>query len=118
MPRTGFVRGFRGKSATIVGDDDLTAHPFPMLSFSTCWNSSRHTDGDVMLREIKELGFDEVELGHGIRISLMPGIQQMYDAGKVKFTSLHNFCPLPVEVMPLLRRTGYLLSTSYAQGAQ
>src|SRR2546423_2513621 len=70
-----------------------------MISFSTSWNSSRHTDGAEMLREIVDLGFDRVELGHGIRISLMPGIQKMYDAGKVKFSSLHNFCPLPVEVM-------------------
>jgi len=53
-----------------------------------------------MLREIKgKLGFDLIELGHGIRISLMPGIQQMFDAGKIRFSSLHNFCPLPVEVM-------------------
>ena len=52
-----------------------------------------------MLRQIVDLGFEHVELGHGIRISLMPGIQEMYDAGKVKFSSLHNFCPLPVEVM-------------------
>ena len=71
-----------------------------MLSFSTCWNSSRHTAGDAMLREIKtKLGFELIELGHGIRISLMPGIQKMYDAGEVRFSSLHNFCPLPVEVM-------------------
>ena len=70
-----------------------------MISFSTCWNSARHTAGDKMLRQIVDLGFDYVELGHGIRISLMPGIQEMYDAGKVKFSSLHNFCPLPVEVM-------------------
>ena len=52
-----------------------------------------------MLREIVDLGFDRVELGHGIRISLMPGIQEMYEAGKIKFSSLHNFCPLPVEVL-------------------
>jgi len=70
-----------------------------MIAFSTCWNSGRHTAGDEMLREIKDLGFDHVELGHGIRISLMPGIQEMFDAGEVRFTSLHNFCPLPVEVM-------------------
>src|SRR6202011_1135861 len=70
-----------------------------MIAFSTCWNSGRHTAGDAMLREIKELGFDHVELGHGIRLSLMPGIQEMFDAGEVRFTSLHNFCPLPVEVM-------------------
>src|SRR6266581_2880068 len=70
-----------------------------MISFSTCWNSHRHTAGDKMLREIVDLGFDHVELGHGIRISLMPGIQEMYDAGRIKFSSLHNFCPLPVEVL-------------------
>src|SRR5881396_1134249 len=52
-----------------------------------------------MLREIIDLGFDRVELGHGIRISLVPGIQEMYDAGRIKFSSLHNFCPLPVEVL-------------------
>jgi sugar phosphate isomerase/epimerase len=70
-----------------------------MLSFSTCWNSGRHTAGDEMLREIKnKLGFDLIELGHGIRISLMTGVQKMFDAGEVCFSSLHNFCPLPVEV--------------------
>src|SRR6187551_3471445 len=70
-----------------------------MISFSTCWNSGRHTDGAEMLREIKELGFNRIELGHGIRISLMPGIQKVFEAGDVEFTSLHNFCPLPVEIM-------------------
>jgi sugar phosphate isomerase/epimerase len=29
----------------------------------------------------------------------MPGIQKMFDSGQVRFSSLHNFCPLPVEVM-------------------
>src|SRR4029077_5589879 len=72
---------------------------FNMIAFSTCWNSSRHTDGAEMLQEIVDLGFDRVELGHGIRISLMPGIQKMFEGGKVKFSSLHNFCPLPVEVL-------------------
>src|SRR5437016_14187455 len=71
-----------------------------MISFSTCWNSGRHTAGDEMLREIKtKVGFDLIELGHGIRLSLMPGIQKMFDAGEVCITSLHNFCSLPVAVM-------------------
>ena len=53
-----------------------------------------------MLREIKtQLGFELIELGHGIRLSLMPGIHKMFDSGEVRFSSLHNFCPLPVEVM-------------------
>lgn len=69
-----------------------------MYSFSTCWNSHRHTDGRAMLREIRELGFDTVELSHGTRISLLPGILDAVAAGEVKISSLHNFCPLPVGV--------------------
>lgn len=69
-----------------------------MLSCSTCWNSGRHTKGEEMLQEILDLGFEWVELGHGIRLSLMEGVQRYYDAGKVKFTTLHNFCPLPIEI--------------------
>ena len=73
--------------------------PARMLSISTCWNSARHSDGAAMLEELLEFGFDRVELGHGIRISLMQGIQEMFDKGRVQFSSLHNFCPLPVEVL-------------------
>jgi len=51
-----------------------------------------------MLQEILDLGFERVELGHGIRLSLMEGIQRYYDAGKVQLSTLHNFCPLPVEI--------------------
>ena len=69
-----------------------------MYSFSTCWNSHRHTDGRAMLREIRDLGFEYAELSHGIRVSLMPGILQAVDAGEIKITSLHNFCPLPMGV--------------------
>jgi sugar phosphate isomerase/epimerase len=51
-----------------------------------------------MLQEILDLGFENIELGHGIRLSLMEGIQRYHDAGKVRFSSLHNFCPLPIEI--------------------
>jgi sugar phosphate isomerase/epimerase len=70
-----------------------------MYSFSTCWNSHRHTDGRAMLREIRELGFEYAELSHGIRVSLVPGIIEAVDAGEIKISSLHNFCPLPMGVM-------------------
>ncbi len=69
-----------------------------MYSLSTCWNSHRHTDGRAMLREIRELGFEYAELSHGTRISLLPGIMDAFDAGEIKFSSLHNFCPLPMGV--------------------
>src|SRR5213595_800050 len=69
-----------------------------MYSFSTCWNSLRHTDGRALLREVRELGFEYAELSHGTRISLMPGILEAVDAGEIKISSLHNFCPLPMGV--------------------
>jgi len=69
-----------------------------MYSLSTCWNSARHTDGRVMLREIRELGFEYAELSHGIRLSLVPGILDAVKAGEMKISTLHNFCPLPVGV--------------------
>jgi sugar phosphate isomerase/epimerase len=70
-----------------------------MFSFSTCWNSHRHTDGRAMLAEIRALGFEYAELGHGVRLTLVEGIQQAVAAGEIKISSLHNFCPLPVGVM-------------------
>jgi sugar phosphate isomerase/epimerase len=69
-----------------------------MYSFSTCWNSHRHTDGRAMLGEIRELGFEYAELSHGTRISLLPGILDAVAAGEIKISSLHNFCPLPMGV--------------------
>lgn len=69
-----------------------------MYSLSSCWNSHRHTDGRAMLREIRDLGFEYAELSHGIRISLLPGIFEAVDAGEMKISSVHNFCPLPMGV--------------------
>jgi sugar phosphate isomerase/epimerase len=69
-----------------------------MIACSTCWNSGRHTEGIAMIQEILDLGFDYVELGHGIRMTLVDGILRMVEQGKVKISSLHNFCPLPVEI--------------------
>lgn len=69
-----------------------------MYSLSTCWNSSRHTDGQAMLREIRDMGFEYAELSHGIRISLLPGVLQAVEAGDIKISTLHNFCPLPIGV--------------------
>ncbi|HYG24277.1 MAG TPA: sugar phosphate isomerase/epimerase family protein [Verrucomicrobiae bacterium] len=69
-----------------------------MYSFSTCWNSHRHTDGRAMLREVRELGFEFAELSHGTRISLVPGILEAVDAGEIRISTVHNFCPLPLGV--------------------
>jgi sugar phosphate isomerase/epimerase len=51
-----------------------------------------------MLLEIRELGFEYAELSHGTRISLLPGILEAVEAGEIKISSVHNFCPLPMGV--------------------
>jgi sugar phosphate isomerase/epimerase len=44
------------------------------------------------------MGFEYAELSHGIRISLLPGILEAVDAGEIRISTLHNFCPLPIGV--------------------
>lgn len=88
---------FRG-GLTILRFLHFNHKPLTMYSFSTCWNSARHTDGRAMLREIRDLGFEYAELSHGIRISLLPGILDAVKAGEIKISTLHNFCPLPIGV--------------------
>ena len=70
-----------------------------MFAFSTCWNSQRPSDGREMLHEVRALGFEYAELGHGTRLSLLEGVQKAVTEGDIKISSLHNFCPLPFGVM-------------------
>ncbi len=70
-----------------------------MLALSTCWNSHRHTSGEDMLREIVDLGFTNIELSHGLNLPMMEGAMKFAERGIVNFTTLHNFCPQPIEVM-------------------
>lgn len=52
-----------------------------------------------MLREIADLGFSHVELSHGIRITLVPGILKAMGEGFIEVSSTHNFCPLPTGIV-------------------
>ncbi len=52
-----------------------------------------------MLKEMASLGFEYVELSHGIRITLVPGILKAVEDGVIKVASCHNFCPLPTGVV-------------------
>ena len=52
-----------------------------------------------MVNEVRALGFEYVELGHGTRLSLLEGVQEAVAANEIKVSSLHNFCPLPLGFM-------------------
>ena len=69
-----------------------------MLAFSTCWNTGRHDDGEDIITEILDLGFNNIELSHGMVISKLPGIQRAYKNGMFKCSGVHNFFPSPTEV--------------------
>jgi len=69
--------------------------PASRISLSTCCCSSRFKDGGDMLRWMRDQGFGYVELSHGVRITLVPGIMDAVQAGVVQVSSVHNFCPLP-----------------------
>jgi sugar phosphate isomerase/epimerase len=70
-----------------------------MLAFSSCWNNSRHSDGETMIEEIVDLGFSNIELSHGMTIAKLPGIKKAYDRGLFTCSGVHNYFPSPVEVM-------------------
>lgn len=70
-----------------------------MLAFSTCWNNSRHTDGEKMIEEIVDLGFTNIELSHGMTIAKLPGIKKAFERGLFTCSGVHNYFPSPVEVM-------------------
>jgi len=69
------------------------------LSLSTCWNSRRHKDGCEMIEEILGLGFRRVELSHGIQSPLLEGVLRAREKHDFSISSVHNFLPMPVEVM-------------------
>jgi sugar phosphate isomerase/epimerase len=70
-----------------------------MIAFSTCWNSQKHSDGLAMIEEILDLGFDTIEISHGLKVSLLPGIIKAFEERIIKVAGVHNFCPSPVEVL-------------------
>jgi len=72
-----------------------------MLSFSTNWNAGRHHDGASIIHEILAMGFSQIELGHGLSVSQLHGIREAFAKGNGGFSvsSVHNFCPMPLEVL-------------------
>lgn len=58
----------------------------------------RHSDGESLVEELLRLGIDTIELGHGLKISQLDGIIKVFERGDVRISSVHNFCPHPMEV--------------------
>ncbi len=70
-----------------------------MLAFSTCWLSHRYDDGYLLAKEMKWHGIRLLEISHGTKVSLLPGIWKGVQEGLVNICGVHNFCPSPVDVV-------------------
>lgn len=67
-------------------------------ALSTCWNSRRHKNGLDMVEEILALGFQRIELGHGMPAPLFEGVLEARKKHRFSIGSVHNFLPSPVEI--------------------
>lgn len=68
-----------------------------MFSFSTCWNAERHKSGEGIIKEIKELGFQKIEVScYYINEKKAKDILRLKKRGEIVITSVHNFCPNPL----------------------
>ena len=51
-----------------------------------------------MCDEIRELGFDKIEVSHGMSLTMLPGIIAAVDEKRICVEGVHNFCPAPIDV--------------------
>lgn len=66
-----------------------------MFALSTAWNAWRHKSGKDIVQEIKEIGFDCIELNFSLNSAIVEEIMDLKDRGQIKVVSVHNFCPIP-----------------------
>jgi sugar phosphate isomerase/epimerase len=54
-----------------------------------------------MIYEIRLLGFEAMEISHGAKVTIFPGIFEGLKefGGNFRVTGVHNFCPSPVEIL-------------------
>jgi sugar phosphate isomerase/epimerase len=64
-----------------------------MFALSTVWGARRTKDAAELIEEARTLGFDCVELHHGLNLASVMGFLEAKERGEVTITSLHNFCP-------------------------
>ena len=65
-----------------------------MLSISTSWMDS-NSDIKQWLAQVKELGFDAVELSYKVTDSQLKDAESVLGKLQMKVSSIHNFCPTP-----------------------
>jgi sugar phosphate isomerase/epimerase len=59
-----------------------------MLALSTCWNSHRCLEGQELVVQARQAGFDAIEISNVTKPSLLTGLMQAFDAGGVRVVSV------------------------------
>ena len=67
-----------------------------MLGISTCWWHNKSFQGDEIVSDILELGFERVELEYRITNSIYQQMKPQLNKS-LKVLSIHNFFPMPEE---------------------
>lgn len=66
-----------------------------MIALSTSWNAWRYSQAKDVIKEIKALGFNCVELNFSLSPAMVDQMIALKKHGLIKVVSLHNFCPVP-----------------------
>lgn len=65
------------------------------LALSTSWNAYRYNDARGLLFEIKQLGFNDLELSFNLTGSMVEDLPSLARELNLNISSLHNYCPIP-----------------------
>ena len=66
-----------------------------MISFSTSWNATRNNSGLRIVQEIRELGFDCLEINFQVSSEKFEEIRKSEQQNQIQISSLHNVAPMP-----------------------
>jgi len=65
------------------------------FALSTSWNAFRYNNAEDLLFEIKELGFDAIELSFNLTTPMVIDFEKQLQRVNMRVVSLHNYCPIP-----------------------
>ena len=63
------------------------------LAISTMWNFRKAHSGEELIDQLRELGFERVELNYQVRSEWLSGIRRRINEGAIKVSSVHNVFP-------------------------
>ena len=66
-----------------------------MFALSTSWHALQHSRAKDIIKEIKGLGFGQVELNFNLTGAMVEEVVSLKERGLIKVVSVHNFCPIP-----------------------